>query len=311
MKLILPGLLLAAVSVLAQQPQRAPQSPLKFPNVPPETIVATVNGTKLTAGELKATLESMDPSIQGEYMRDPRAFLQQFALLDVVTRYAEKEKLDQKEPYRSRLKIVRSQILVTAATDAYGATIKVTPEDQKKFYDSNLDRYTQAKIKAIYIPFQTAGSTASTGKDKPLTEAEAAAKAADVVKQARAGTDFVKLVKENSKDAASVAKGGDMGTLRKSDNGLAPSIKNAIFSRKAGEVTDALKLANGFYIIRVEEIGPQAYDTVKNDIYMEIRNKGLRDWVDSLTKETQVKVESEDFFRPPAPPPSLAHPAGK
>ncbi|MCX6623254.1 MAG: peptidyl-prolyl cis-trans isomerase [Acidobacteria bacterium] len=315
MRLIFPGLLLAAMSVSARQAQPTAPAPvpLVLPNVPPETVVATINGEKLTAAQLKGILDSMEPQFQQNFQREPQAFMKQYAMLDFIAKKSEKAKLDEQEPARSRLKNARMQILVSAALESFGATVKILPDEQQKFYEANKDRYTQARIKAIYLPFSASAPPAAAGKEKPMTEAEARAKADGLVKQARGGTDFVKLVKENSKDAASTAKDGDFGTIRKSDN-LPEPVKTAIFALKAGQISEPVRMANGFYIFRVEESGAQPYDSVKNDIYQEIRGKFVRDWLEAQTKESHITFENEAFFpaaAPKAAPPSLASPKAK
>lgn len=312
MKFTFLAFLLIASSAWAQQPQAAEPEPLSLPNVPPGTVVAIMNGEKLTAAELKAMIEAMDPKLQQNFKREPRAFMQQYAMLDYIAHNAIKAKLDEQEPTKSRLKSARMQILWQAAVEKTGNSVQISPENQREYYEANKDKYTQARIKAIYLPFSAAASMGSD-KDKTMTEAEAHAKADRLVKQARSGADFVKLVKENSKDAASTAKDGDFGTVRKGD-ALPEPVKAAIFSLKAGQVSDPVRMQNGFYIFRVEEIGAEPYDKVKNDIYQEMRGKAVRSWFEEQQKLSAITFENNEFFPPETPrpaPPSLAHPAKK
>ncbi len=85
-----------------------------------------------------------------------------------------------------------------------------SPSDIVKYYDSNKQKYTQVRVKAIYIAFNddAAASSASKGK-KPLSEAEAKAKAVKLLAAIKGGADFVKLVKENSDDETSREKDGE------------------------------------------------------------------------------------------------------
>ncbi|MCC7497209.1 MAG: peptidylprolyl isomerase [Bryobacterales bacterium] len=312
MKSTLLALFLAAGSVWAQQPQQPAPKPLSLPDVPPDTVVAVVNGEKMTAGQLKAILEAMDPKLQQNFQREPRAFMQQYAMLDYIARNAVKAKLDEQEPTKSRLKSARMQILWQAAVEHTGNSAHVSLEEQQKHYEANKDKYTLAHIKAIYLPFSATASSGS-GKDKPMTEAEARVKAEKLVKEARSGVDFVKLVKENSKDAASAAKDGDFGAIRKGDS-LPPEVKNAIFSLKKGEVSDPVRMQNGFYIFRVEQIGTEPFEKVKNDVYQEVRGQIVREWFETQQKTARIDFENTAFFPPETPrpaPPSLAHPAHK
>ena len=109
----------------------------------------------------------------------------------------------------------------------------VEPADITKYYDANKQKYTQVRVKAIYIAFSDdASSSAGKGK-KPLTEAEAKAKAAKLKTALKGGADFVKLVKENSDDETSREKDGDFATLRSTDN-IPDAFRAAVFALKQG-----------------------------------------------------------------------------
>ena len=102
----------------------------------------------------------------------------------------------------------------------------VEPGDIVKYYDSNKQKYTQVRVKAIYIAFNddAAGSSASKGK-KPLNEAEAKAKADKLLAAIKGGADFVKLVKENSDDETSREKDGDLPPCAAATTSPTPSAR--------------------------------------------------------------------------------------
>ena len=110
-------------------------------------------------------------------------------------------------------------------------------------------------MKVLFVSFRANPAPQTDPKAKKiLSEAEAKAKIEKLLGQIRAGADFVKLVKENSDDADSIARDGDFGPpIRRSDDSLPADIKNAIFALKPGKVTDALRVPSGFYLFRLEE----------------------------------------------------------
>ncbi len=305
MRFALPGIVLVAIGLSAQQAHPPTPAPIDLPGVAPDAIVATMNGEKLTAAELKAIVASMDPRIQQSFKQNPRAFLRQLAKMDMLARRAEKAQLDLRSPLKEQLRMLRMNVLAPAAADAYAQTIAIAPEEQKKFYDANPDRFTHAHVRGIYIPF-SAGSS-SPEKTKSPTETEALAQAEAAVKAARGGADFIKLVKEYSKDPASVAKDGDFGTVHKSDALEAP-VKKAIFSLRAGEISDPVRHTNGFFIFRLEDAGIDSFGTAKNLIYTELREKAVREWVAGLDNQVEVTFDNETVFpaTPPATPASGA-----
>jgi parvulin-like peptidyl-prolyl isomerase len=148
-------------------------------------------------------------------------------------------------------------------------------------------------VKVIYLQFSTAPVSQADSKGKPLmTEAEAKAKAEDLVKQLRAGADFVKLVKEYSADARSAEKDGDFGFLHKADR-IPDEIKNAVFAAKPGELAGPIRQANGFYIFRVEESGTQPLEELSGTIQNELKDSKFREWLTGLQKSLDIKMENE------------------
>jgi peptidyl-prolyl cis-trans isomerase C len=293
-------LLIAAISCAAQvatAPQAAPGSPPpSAADVSPDTVVATIEGRKVTAGELNRFIAALPQQLQQNFQANKKEFVRQYALMRKLSELAEQNKLAERSPYKERLEYARVQMLVQAQMDEAGKDILVTPEEQKKFYEANPDRYTTARIKVIYIPY-SANVPANVQGRKVLTEAEAAEKAARVVKEARAGADFVKLVKEHSEDPTSAAKDGEFGTVRRSDT-LPEPIKNTIFALKPGEVSDPVKQPNGFYVFRVEESGLEPYEKVKDNIYNDLKQQKFQTWFEGMRKAVDVKFENEAYFAP-------------
>lgn len=277
--------LAAATTLLAQAP----------PAVSPETVVATVDGKPVTAAELQGLYRTVGPQVQQNAARDPAAFLRQYAMLKRLSDYAEKQKLDQQSPYREALAAGRMQILYQAAIQHTYENIPVSPEDQKKFYEDHRDRWVQARVKVIYIPFSE-NPAAAAGDKKPMSEKEARAKAENIVKQLRAGTDFVKMVREHSEDPTSASKDGDFPPISKADQ-IPDAIKQAVFALKKGQISDPVRAPNGFYIFRAEEITSKPYDAVKDEIFNEIKLARLREFLDSVQKGVEIKIENEAFFR--------------
>jgi parvulin-like peptidyl-prolyl isomerase len=176
----------------------------------------------------------------------------------------------------------------------------IPPEEVKAHYEKNKANYEQARVKAIYVPFGTAAPQAAPDAPKPLSEAEAKAKAVDLVKQARAGADFVKLVKEHSKDPNSVAKDGDFGLVARGAS-IPDHIKTAIFAAKPGEITDPVRQPNGFYIFRIEERTTAPLEQVQASITEELKNARFGQWIQA--QQSSVKIEERTSSAAPAQPP--------
>jgi parvulin-like peptidyl-prolyl isomerase len=274
-----------------------------MPNLPDETVVAIFgDGTKLTMGEFRKIFAAMPPANQQMALRNREQWLHQWELLRKLTKMAEDAKLDQESPYKESLAYGRMNVLATAEINATVNLIVVEPGEIVKYYDSNKQRYTQVRVKAIYIAFSddAAASGASKGK-RPLTEAEAKAKADKLLAAIKGGADFVKLVKENSDDETSREKDGDFATLHSSDN-IPDAFRAAVFALKKGDVSEPLKQPNGFYLLRAEEVTVRPLSEVRDEIYNELKNIRSDVWLRGMDREAKVQIVSPEFISgTPAP----------
>ena len=264
--------------------------------VKPETVVAVVNGKPYTATDLDKILSPLSPVRQQMARRDPKAFLEEFALFDLIGDMAEKSKVYEKSPYKEQIAEMRRQIMVQAQVNEYRNALPIMPAEQKKYYDANIDKYKETKVKMIFIPYAAAPVANAKGKP-PLTEAEAKAKAESVVKLARSGVDFVKLVKEHSEDPGTASHDGDLGIgVRSTTTNVPENVRTAVLAMKAGDVSDPLKQASGYVVVRAESITQASYETVKDDIFKEIKDAEVRKLVDETRKKATVKIENNAYF---------------
>lgn len=288
----------------------AAQTPPGGPPRPAGTVIATVDGKKVTYGDVEKYVRGLPPQMQQTAMQNRKQFIQQYGLMLRLNGLAEKAKLDQKSPYKESLEAARMQILTQAQISELYDNFPVKIEDEQKYYDENKSRFEQVKLKVIYIPFSPKSAKTPADGKKHLTEDEAKAKAEQLVKEIKGGADFVKLVNENSEDATSKAKGGDFGTVSRSDN-VPDSIRSVVFALKAGEVSAPVRQPNGFYIFRAESITQKPFSEVTGQIVTELKNGHLREWLESTTKSLDIKYDDEQFFNGPAAPNAPAPAPGK
>ena len=262
--------------------------------ITPETVVGRIDGTPVTAGEWMTFLQSKPP--EANKPENIKALMEELGFVRKLAGLAEKARLDQQEPWKTRLELQRAYTMGTAQLQATQDAIIVSAEDQKKFYEDNKDRYKKARIKLIYVSFHDNAAPSAPGAKKVLTEKEAKAKIDKLLAQIRSGADFVKLVKENSEDP-SAAKDGDYGTLiARSDKVLPADTMQAIFALKPQQVTDPVRMPSGYYLFRLEEFVVQPYQEVASDIWIEIRQGLFQKWQEQTRKSVEVKIENPVFF---------------
>lgn len=264
------AVLLCAYAANAQPPA--------LPNLPDETVIATFDdGATMTFGEFKRTITVLPQQGQLDALANRAEFLHQWAMMRKLAREAEAEKLDQLSPSKEALEYYRLFVLSQAKMAKEANLTTVLPSEVQKFYDANLDRYKQIRVKAIYVGF-------GGGK---ITEAAAKAKATQIVAEARKGADFVKLVHTYSDDATSKAKDGDFLILRNSDT-LPEDVRAVIFKLKQGEVSDPLRQSNGYYIFKADKIDVRPFTEVRGEIFTELKSKKYNDWVQQSSRDSNV-----------------------
>lgn len=266
-----------------------------------DNVVATINGQKMMAGEFKRIVAVLDPALRQMAEKQPQQFLEQWAMFQIVLDEAAKNKIDQQSPYKEQLAEARRKILVQAQVDEKGKSVTVSPEERKKYFEDNRDRYFQAKVKVIFISRASQTRNAEGKVIGEIDPEQARAKADTVAKRARAGEDFVALAKETSDDpSTSTDKNADFpDPIRPNSANIPQNFRDAILSAKKGDIVGPIEHDTGFYLFRVESIGMLPYEDVKEEVLAEFRNKALREWVEETRKRATVKIEDPSFFAKP------------
>ncbi len=289
---------LMSAALWAQIPPTTAPTPPAAP-ITPDTVVASVDGKKFTAGDVRKMVGALPPQNQQHFAADPKEFLRQWVLLEKVATMAEKAKFDQQSPYKERLEYQRQLILSQAYIERQFELIPSSEPEWKAYYEKNKAMFSQAKLKVIYIPFNLRAPTpAPADAPKPMTEAEAKTQAEAALAEIRKGTDFAAVVKKYSKDATSAAKGGDFGTMKRSDS-VPIEIKNAIFATKAGDTTAPIRHTNGFYLFHIDAIDELPYEQVKGDIDRLVKQEKFNKWFEELRNGIDLKIENQAFFTKP------------
>lgn len=123
--------------------------------------------------------------------------------------------------------------------------IKVTDAEIEAFYQQNLQQYqTPAQVRASHILLKL------EGKD----EKQVQALAEEIAKKAKAGADFAALAKQYSEDDSNKDTGGDLDYFGRGR--MVAEFEQAAFAMKAGEISNPVKTAFGYHIIKVVDNKP-------------------------------------------------------
>jgi peptidyl-prolyl cis-trans isomerase C len=276
-----------------------------------DTVVANIGGKDVTAGDLEKSMRNWSPGQVKQFYANPLPTLKTMYTYRYLAAEGEKMKLGDEEPWKSQIEYAREGIMGTAMTNYIRNNFPVSEQDSQTYYNAHKSKYEQARIKVIMLGFQEpipVGTSISDtqqaaqvvvqnqhAKNK-RSEKEALALAAEIVKQAKAGTDFVTLVKKYSDDD-SKSSDGDYGTVGVSSS-YPEEMKKAVLALKTGDVSDPVRQPNALYIVRVESREAVPLDKVRVEIINEIRDEHLHDFGVDLGKKFEPKIIRPEFFLP-------------
>jgi peptidyl-prolyl cis-trans isomerase C len=276
-----------------------------------DTVVANVGGKDVTAGDLEKSMRNWSPGQLQQFYASPMPTLQQMYSFRYLAAEAEKMKLGDEEPWKSQIEYQREGIMGTAMATYVRNNFPVSEQDTAAYYNAHKSKYEQAKIKVIMLgflePIPVGSSIADTQQAAQVvvqnqhaknkrSEKEALALAAEIVKQAKAGTDFVALVKKYSDDDSKSAD-GDYGTVGVSSS-YPDEMKKAVMALKTGDVSDPVRQPNALYIIRVQAREAVPLDKVRPDIINAIRDEHIQEFGTELRKKFEPKIIRPEFFLP-------------
>ena len=166
---------------------------------------------------------------------------------EVETYFSENESSYKTEP------LVGAQYLLFDPA-AYVGRVTVDDEEIREYYETHMDDYEKPKtVEARHILFKVGAD------DSPEVEAAAKEKALAVLDEIRKGADFAEMAKAHS-EGPSRDSGGYLGAFRK-EAMVAPFAEKA-FSMKAGSVSEPVRTAFGWHLIKVEKINPATTETL-------------------------------------------------
>ena len=150
-----------------------------------------------------------------------------------------------KDKYRigEKRKIKYAQVNV----EQVRGTLTVPEAEIAAFYQQNLTQYqTPAQVRASHILLKI------EGKDEKAVQAQAE----EVLKKAKApNADFAALAKQYSEDDTNNTNGGDLDYFGRGR--MVAEFEQVAFAMKPGEISNVVKTAFGFHIIKVVDNQPE------------------------------------------------------
>ena len=261
--------------------EAAPAEPtMPMEDVTVDSPLAEVNGEVLTLGQLLA----LRVQLPAQYQQLPDQVLldgltQQVVEHMMLAQAAEKAGLANDPTVMLNLKIQNRAILADAYMRAELAK-RITPEAIQALYEERYVNATPEKeVRAAHI----------------LVDSEEKAK--DLKAQIDGGADFAEVAKANGTDGTA-ARGGELGWFAHGD--MVPEFADAAFAMEPGTVSDPVKSAFGWHLIKLEEKRDRAappLEEVRDGLASELAQTQQQALLEEL--RAQATVVMPDLKVPP------------
>jgi peptidyl-prolyl cis-trans isomerase C len=239
-----------------------------------DTVIATVNGTNITLGNMIVAREGLPD----QYKTLPPDVLFKGILDQLVQQTVLEQSMGDKLSKKDTLQLEndRRGYLSNAALKPV-VTAAVTDAALQKAYD---DKFKDAKPATEYHAAHI------------LVDSEE--KANELKAELAKGAKFADLAKANSTDTGSGAQGGDLGWF-----GLGAMVKpfeDAVVAAKVGEVAGPIKSDFGWHLILVSETRIAAKptrDEMRDELAQGIEQKVVEDHIKTLTEAAKIEKPGE------------------
>ena len=240
-----------------------------------KTVEAVICGHEITSAEVDAFIASL-PREQQVYASHPdfrKQCVDQLIAVYAFAKYGEEEKIDETEEFKNVMENARKDILAQMAMRKLFATVNVTDDEIKEYYEANKGKYSKgASVHAKHI---------LVDNEEKCTELLNAITSGDKV--------FEDVAKESS-TCPSGANGGDLGEFGKGQ--MVKEFEDAAFAAEIGHVVGPVKTQFGYHLIKVEdkkEAEDAKLDDVKEQIKSEIMQKKQQEAYTAKVEELKKK----------------------
>ncbi|MFZ4694928.1 MAG: peptidylprolyl isomerase [Verrucomicrobiia bacterium] len=256
--------LLLALSLGGASAAPAPESP----------VIARSGDVELKVEEVRAYLENLSPREQAALVRTPAALNQNVRLLaaqQLVIKEALAKQWDRRPEVVARIERARRNAIV----ESYLRSLSTPPADYptatevRAVYDANQAAFEMPRQLRLAQIFLSVPRGAEKGADE-----KARAKLEAVRKQPET---FAVVARTDSDDKLSGGRGGEIGWS--TEEQIQAEIRPQVLALKKGELSEPLRLNDGWHLIKVldlQEAAPATFEEVRPQITRQLREERIR-----------------------------------
>lgn len=244
-----------------------------------DKLLAEVNGKKITGVDYNLFIDSLNPQLKqyfgGEEMN--KEVVNELVYQTLLYEEAMEKGMDKDDEFTQVLEKTRESMLKTYALGKLLATVSVTDDEIKKFYEENKDLFKENE---------------SANASHILVAEED--KANEIYEKVKNGEDFASLAKEFS-TCPSKEKGGELGTFTRGQ--MVKEFEDAVFNNEVATITEPVKTQFGYHIIKINDKNEGrdlSFDEVKDKIAAQVRRQKeqalYNEKITELKEKYQVKM---------------------
>jgi peptidyl-prolyl cis-trans isomerase C len=252
-------------------------------------VVARINGVDIREGDIKMAEEDIGAQLAQVPPETRRDYLVTYVGdMILLTQAAEAQKLADSDEFKQQLEFTRKKLLMARLLDAQAKAAATEANMRKVYEDATKQMKPEEEVHARHI----------------LVETEEEAKA--IREELQKGADFAELAKSKSKDPGAAAEGGDLGFFSKDQ--MVPEFAEAAFKLEKGQLSEPVKSAFGWHIIRVEDKRTRPlpdFEQVKPQLEQFVARKAQSEYLAKLREGAKL----ERLDKPAEAPAAAATPA--
>lgn len=196
-----------------------------------------------------------------------------------------------------RRNLERSMLVSQVQRAEVSDKISVNDEEAKAYYAEHSKDFTtpsELMLRELLVEVPTTNRGVNVAQDE-----EVKAKVEDLRKRLTAGEPFARLAADFS-TAASKANGGLIGPLKHDE--LDPRLQKMLDSMSVGDVTEPLRTARGYQLLKVEsrtdtkvKTFTEAHADISNKVAEQKRQVELLKYLDSLREQATVTWRNDEL----------------
>jgi parvulin-like peptidyl-prolyl isomerase len=252
---------------------------------PEERILARVGDWTVTQIDLDELIKRYESIRKGNpYGLDEKKELVNMLIKNtLLSMEAEREKLDQKPEFQSRLKMVKNELLV------------------REYISQKIEPFVTAKNEEVeeilkQNPNLIPKETVTIKEILVKTEKEAE----EIYQELKKGADFSKIAAEKS-ISQTKTKEGLIGTISRGQ--LPPPLEAVVFSLKEGEFSKPIKMDQGFeifYLVSRKEMDPEQIKVLEGKLREKIiqvaKSRKMEAMIEKKIEELKKQIKVETYF---------------